>query len=70
MRMSKRGAVVVATTAMLLAVVTSSVAGEGWPREVDHPKARIVVYQPQFDAYDGWILSGSSAVSVTVAERT
>jgi len=56
-----------ALAAVLLAAATGpAAASEEWPREVQHPKAVIVVYQPQLDEYttDG-MLRMRCAISVT-----
>jgi hypothetical protein len=42
----------------------------GWPREIDLPAGKIVIYQPQLDNLEGNDLTGRSAVSVTPAGRT
>ena len=45
----------------------SVAAEENWPREIDHPEAAVVVYQPQPETFDGNRLSGRAALSVTPA---
>ncbi|MFA9454873.1 MAG: hypothetical protein ACERK6_13265, partial [Candidatus Aminicenantaceae bacterium] len=37
----------------------------GWPREMDHPEAKVIIYQPQIDSFKGDILEARAAVSVT-----
>ncbi|MEE9262807.1 MAG: hypothetical protein V3V11_00005, partial [Vicinamibacteria bacterium] len=37
----------------------------GWPREIDAPAAKILMYQPQLDTFKGDRLTGRAAVSVT-----
>ena len=37
----------------------------GWPRQIDIPEGKIVIYQPDFDSFEGNILEGRSAISVT-----
>jgi hypothetical protein len=37
-----------------------------WPREIDAPEAKIVIYQPQLESFDEVTLKARSAVSVTV----
>ena len=55
----------------LVAMAAAAVsAAEGWPRALDIPEGRIVVYQPQTDALDGQRLSYRSAVSVTRTGET
>ena len=62
----RRSAPGMALAVSLLAVVRPVVAGEEWPRDVQHPRADIVVYQPQFDEYTGGgILKMRLAISVT-----
>lgn len=38
----------------------------GWPREIDKPKAKILVYQPQLESLTGDKLRARAAVSVTL----
>jgi hypothetical protein len=40
---------------------------QGWPREFEHSNAKVVVYQPQFDSYEGTRVKGRSAVAITRA---
>jgi hypothetical protein len=40
-----------------------------WPREIDSPRAKIVVYQPQIESFDDVNLKARSAVSVTLTGR-
>ena len=42
----------------------------GWPRQITVPEAKIVIYQPQPDEYEGNILTGRAAVSVTPKGKT
>ena len=37
----------------------------GWPREIDHPEAKVIIYQPQLDSFKGNDLEARAAVSVT-----
>jgi hypothetical protein len=41
-----------------------------WPRQIDHPKAKIILYQPQAEGFGGDRLSGIMAVSVTPTGQT
>ena len=38
----------------------------GWPREMDHPEAKVVIYQPQIDSFVGDTIEARAAVSVTI----
>jgi hypothetical protein len=38
----------------------------GWPREIDTPKGKIVIYQPQVESLEGDKLKARAAVSVTL----
>ena len=42
---------------------------EGWPREIPLDRGSVVVYQPQSDTFEGNMLSGRAAVSVTVTDQ-
>ena len=42
----------------------------GWPREIEDPRARIVIYQPQVDSFVGNDLSARAAISVTLTGKT
>jgi hypothetical protein len=37
----------------------------GWPRQIDHPEGKVIIYQPQIDSFKGDILESRAAVSVT-----
>jgi hypothetical protein len=52
-----------------LAIGPVTASDGSWPREVQHPQAKIVVYQPQIDDYVGTTLEVRSAVSVTLKEK-
>jgi hypothetical protein len=58
----------------LLIVVSWSHAAvaqqSGWPREIDLPAGKIVIYQPQVDTFENNDLTARSAVSVTPAGKT
>jgi hypothetical protein len=54
----------------LVAVVSSipAIAADeelGWPREVEHPKGTVVLYQPQIRTFEGDRLTSSAAFSIT-----
>jgi len=57
---------------LLLAAAAPCVAseGEGWPRELDTAKGKIVIYQPQVDGFSGDKLTSRAAVSVTPTGKT
>jgi hypothetical protein len=40
-------------------------AGSEWPREIDATTAKIVVYQPQLDAYADGVIQAHSALAIT-----
>ena len=40
-----------------------------WPKAIELPNARIVIYQPELESFEGNELSGRAAVSIT-AEQT
>ena len=42
---------------------------EGWPREIPIEGASVLIFQPQSDTFEGNILTGRAAVSVTVTNR-
>lgn len=42
----------------------------GWPRVLEHPKAKVTMYQPQVDSFKDNIIEGRSAVSVLVNGET
>jgi hypothetical protein len=42
----------------------------GWPREIEVPEGKVVIYQPQADVLDGNILKGRGAISFTAAGKT
>ena len=59
------GAVLVAGSAF-----AQEVDDIGWPREIAHPQARIVLYQPQVDAFEGNDITARAALSVTPEGQT
>lgn len=38
-----------------------------WPRTIEVPEGRVVIYQPQLESFKGIVLSGRSAIAVTPA---
>jgi len=40
-----------------------------WPKEIDFPKGKIVIYQPQADTFKDDKLTGRAAVSVTMKDK-
>ena len=42
----------------------------GWPRQIDHPRATIIMYQPEIETFSGNTLSGRAVVSVTRTGET
>ncbi len=41
----------------------------GWPREIETAKAKVVIYQPQMETYDGEKMTARAAVSVTQKDK-
>ena len=50
----------------LLAAVGDIANKAEWPVEADSPHGKIVIYQPQAEKFENDILSGRTAVSVTL----
>ena len=46
--------------------VTGSAQDTGWPREIKHPQATVLIYQPQPESLKGDLVAARSAVSVTL----
>ena len=42
----------------------------GWPRQIDAPAAKVIIYQPQLETFDGQKLTARAAVSVTLKDKT
>lgn len=40
-----------------------------WPKTIEHEKAKIVIYQPQPETFEGNILTGRSAIAVTPVKQ-
>jgi len=59
---------------ILTAASLSFAQGEGeeigWPREMDRPEAKVIIYQPQVDSFKGDILEVRAAVSITTKGKT
>ncbi len=45
--------------------IAPETAAPKWPREIDIPEAKIVMYQPQLESFEGNGLTGRAAVAVT-----
>src|SRR5882672_10737869 len=59
------------TTILTLALCGGvSAADPGWPRAVNAPDGKIVVYEPQIESLDGNLLKGRGAVSLTPKGKT
>jgi hypothetical protein len=65
------------TRPFLLAAVLSLIVGggvlaadPGWPRVINAPDGKIVVYEPQIESLDGNVLKGRGAVSLTPKGKT
>ena len=50
--------------------IAAETAAPKWPREIDTPEAKIVMYQPQLESFEGNRLTGRAAVAVTPRGRT
>jgi len=61
----RRGALVVVATMAAAGVAGAQVSG--WPREIDHAKGTVVVYQPQPESLHGNLLRARTAVAVHLA---
>ncbi len=47
-----------------------TVEEDSWPREISIPEARVMLYQPQVESFEGDNLTGRAAVSVTPTGET
>ena len=71
----RRPARLFAATLLLAAVSGAAFAAlqeepqEGWPREIPVEGASVLIFQPQSDTFEGNMLSGRAAVSVTVTDQ-
>jgi transcriptional antiterminator Rof (Rho-off) len=54
--------------AACLAATVALADDPGWPRELAHPKADVVIYQPQLESLDGDMLRARAAVSVKLKD--
>jgi hypothetical protein len=64
-----------AALAALLAVATAATAlaqddDNPWPKQIDDPRATIIVYQPQPESFEGNVVSARAALSVTETGKT
>ncbi len=55
----------IALTAASFAAATAQNGDTDWPREIDTPQSKIVIYQPQLESFDDVTLKARAAVSVT-----
>jgi len=51
-------------------ILAQSESEVGWPRQIDLPEGKIVIYQPDMDSFEGNILQGRSAISITLKGET
>ena len=49
----------------ILLLFSGSVTAQFWPKEITGSRYKIIIYQPQLDSLNGYILTGISAFSVT-----
>ncbi len=71
--MNYRLSIVAATTALVLVVgsVADAKKVDGkWPKVIKEKKGKVVVYQPQIETFDDILLTGRSAVSVTLDKQS
>lgn len=59
-----RSVCALAVITLLAHPASSPAVDTGWPRELDHPKAKITIYQPQLESFEGGRLTARAAVSV------
>ncbi len=50
------------------AAIAAEEVDPGWPRELEHAKGSVLIYQPQIESLEGDRLRARAAVSVTLAE--
>ncbi len=50
---------------LILLLFSGSVTAQFWPKEITGSRYKIIIYQPQLDSLNGYILTGISAFSVT-----
>jgi hypothetical protein len=55
---------------ILLSRQTANADDIGWPREIDAPMAKVVIYQPQLETFNGERLTARATVSVTQKDKT
>jgi hypothetical protein len=64
---------IVAVTAFFLsgtcAVAFAQKSDGNWPKVIENPQARVVVYQPQIESFNGVTLAARAAVSVTPPKK-
>ena len=56
-----------AVAVFLLGTPIAKADDPGWPRELDLPEGRIVIFQPQLEEFEGNRIAGRTALSVTPA---
>lgn len=55
---------------VLLILLSGQAISQDWPREMEAPNAKVIVYQPQLEKFDRNILEARTAVSVTMKEKS
>ncbi len=71
--MNCRHSIAAATIALVLgagSVADAKKFDSQWPKVIKEKKAKIVVYQPQIETFDDILLTGRSAVSVTLEKQS
>lgn len=71
MRMPRLRPVMLAIIFLATGVPSGSTAqkSDHWPRVIQNPKAKVVVYQPQIESFDDVTLAARAAVSVTQPDK-
>ncbi|MGD8628452.1 MAG: carbohydrate-binding family V/XII [bacterium] len=57
-------------TALVVSLAAVCAAQDGWPRQIEVEKGKVVIYQPQIESFSGDDLQARAAVSVTPAGQT
>ncbi|MFC1799505.1 hypothetical protein ACFL2Z_01145, partial [Candidatus Eisenbacteria bacterium] len=56
--------------ALIVSLAAICAAQDGWPRQIDAEKGKVVIYQPQVESFSGDNLEARAAVSVTPTGET
>ncbi|MGL6266992.1 MAG: hypothetical protein ACRC2O_03675, partial [Chitinophagaceae bacterium] len=55
---------------LILLLLSGTITAQFWPKEITGSRYKIIMYQPQLDSLNGYILTGISAFSVTPKGKT